>query len=173
MTPRTLTAPPTDRSMWRRLIRRVHPDHGGDQDLFIWTTALHEHVAGDHLEPVVDARSRRARYRDSSAGSSERVPFDRDADHEVLTDRVVTMADAVAEPYGYLLRAVADCYPAEDGPLYHQQLRGATYKQLAAIGYEVGMSKAERIHWYRIAETVPLSQRHAGHIISKLKRAAA
>ena len=29
---RTLTPAPTDRSMWRRLLRVVHPDGGGDGD---------------------------------------------------------------------------------------------------------------------------------------------
>jgi hypothetical protein len=101
------------------------------------------------------------------------VPFDEFADFEVLTDRAVTMADAVAEPYGYLLRQVADCYPVSEGPLYDQQQRGASYKRLAAIGHQVGMSKEERIGWYRVAETIPLSDRHARHILSRLKKAAA
>jgi hypothetical protein len=85
----------------------------------------------------------------------------------------VTMAAAVAEPYGYLLRQVADCEPAEDEPLRDQQRRGASFKSLAAIGHRVGMTKAERVQWYRIAEAIPLSQRHAGHILSRLKRRAA
>jgi hypothetical protein len=37
----------------------------------------------------------------------------------------------------------------------------------------VGMTKAERVQWYRIAEAIPLSQRHAGHILSRLKKRAA
>jgi hypothetical protein len=36
-----------------------------------------------------------------------------------------------------------------------------------------GMSKPERVQWYRIAEDIPLSQRHAGHILSKLQKAVA
>jgi hypothetical protein len=83
------------------------------------------------------------------------------------------MVAAVAEPYGYLLRQLAGCHAAETGPLYDQQRRGASYKSLAAISHQVGMSKAERVQWYRIAEAIPLSQRHAGHILSKLKRQAA
>jgi hypothetical protein len=101
------------------------------------------------------------------------VPFDRFANFEVLADRAVTMAEAVAGPYGYLLRQVADCYPVSEGPLYDQQRRGASYKSLAAIGHTVGMTKDERVQWYSIAEAVPLSQRHAGHILSRLKRQAA
>jgi hypothetical protein len=101
------------------------------------------------------------------------VPFDEDASLEILTDRAVAMAEAVAEPYGFLLRQVADCEPAEDGPLRDQQRCGASSKSLAAIGHQVGMTKAECIQWYRIAESVPLSQRHAEHILSRLKRRAA
>jgi hypothetical protein len=101
------------------------------------------------------------------------VPFDEDAYFEVLSDRAVATALAVAEPYGFLLRQAADCYPVESGPLRDQQRRGASYNSLAAIGHQVGMSKAERIQWYGIAEAIPLSQRHAGHILSRLKRRAA
>jgi hypothetical protein len=32
--------------MWRRLLRRVHLEHGGEHDLFVWTGTLYEHVAG-------------------------------------------------------------------------------------------------------------------------------
>jgi hypothetical protein len=109
----------------------------------------------------------------STLGTGERVPFDEDASLEVLTDRAVAMAEAVAEPYGYLLRQVLDCYPVSEGPLYDQQRRGASYNSLAVIGHKVGMTKAERGQWYSIAEAVPLSQRHAGHILSRLKRRAA
>jgi hypothetical protein len=58
--PRTLSpAAPTDRRYWRLLLRRAHPDTGGTHDLFLWTQALHEHVAGDHLEeqPPVESTS--------------------------------------------------------------------------------------------------------------------
>jgi hypothetical protein len=48
---RTLTAPPTDRSYWKRLLRCVHPDHGGDAELFVWVRELQQHVTGDDIEP--------------------------------------------------------------------------------------------------------------------------
>jgi hypothetical protein len=173
---RTPTHPPDHRGMWRRLVGRAHPDSGGDHDLFIWTVTVRDVVcssslpAGASPEPTVHPSRRR-----EASTSLECVPFDQFADLEVLTDRAVTMAAAVAEPYGYLLRQVADCRPAssEAGPLHDQQRCGASYKSLAAIGHRVGMTKAERIQWYRIAEAIPLSQRHAGHILSKLQKAAA
>jgi hypothetical protein len=167
VSPQTPTHPPNHTGMWRRLVSRAHPDSGGDHELFIWTVATREAICGGELGAEIPRRSGRSTY------NAERVPFDADAYLHVLTDRAATMAAAVAEPYGYLLRQVADCHPAEDGPLYEQGRRGATYKQLAAIGHRVGMSRSERVHWYRIAEAVPLSQRHAGHILSKLQRAAA
>ena len=166
---RTLTLPLDDRSMWRRLVGRSHPDAGGDDELFIWTVATRDAVCSD-LRTEIPRVERRA---PSTLGTGERVSFDEDATLEVLTDRALAMAEAVAEPYGYLLRQVADCEPAEDGPLRDQQRCGASYKSLAAIGYQVGMSKAELVQWYRIAEAIPLSQRHAGHILSRLKRRAA
>ena len=166
MSPQTPTHPPNHRGMWRRLVSRAHPDAGGDHDLFIWTMATRDVVCGGELGPAIPRR-------DNSTASPERLPFDQFAEFELLTDRAVTMAAAVAEPYAYLLRQVAGCYPVSEGPLRGMQTQGATYKSLAAIGHKVGMTKAERVQWYSIAETVPLSQRHAGHILSKLQRAAA
>ena len=84
MTPHTLTAPPTDRGYWRRLLAAVHPDRHGDHDLFIWVQGLHDHVAGDRLEPVVDGRPGRARRSPRAASQSDRVPFDQFANFEVL-----------------------------------------------------------------------------------------
>jgi hypothetical protein len=174
---RTPTHLPTDRGMWRRLLARAHPDAGGAHELFIWATAVRDVLCGGELGSEIPRRERRehpSRRREGSTSSAaERVPFDEDAFLQVLTDRAIAMAEAVAEPYGYLLRQVADCYPAEGGPLRDQQRRGASYKPLAAIGYQVGMGKAERVQWYGIAEAIPLSQRHAGHILSKLQEKAA
>jgi len=162
--------------MWRRLGGRAHPDGGGDHELFIWTVAVRDVVCSsrdqDAVNPEPDDHPSRRREPSTSA-APERVPFDEEAFLEVLTDRAVTMAAAVAEPYGYLLRQAADCNSASEGLLYDQQRRGASYRSLAAIGHMVGMTKAERVQWYQIAEAIPLSQRHAGHILSRLKRRAA
>jgi hypothetical protein len=171
---RTPTLPPTDSGMWRRMIARTHPDAGGDHELFIWAGSVREFVCnGGAAESRPEPQDHRSRRREASTPGTERVPFDWCADFEVLSDRAIAMASAVAEPYGYLLRRLSDCYPVADGPLCDQQRRGASYKSLAAIGHTVGMTKAERVQWYRIAETIPLSQRHAGHILSQLKREAA
>jgi hypothetical protein len=156
--------------MWRRVVSRAHPDAGGDHELFIWIMAVRDAVCGGELETQIPRVQRRA---PSTQGTAERVPFDEDASLEVLTDRAIAMAEAVAEPYGFLLRQVADCESAEDEALGDQQRRGASYKSLAAIGHRVGMTKVECVQWYRIAEVIPLSQRHTGHILSRLKRRAA
>jgi hypothetical protein len=173
---RTATHPPDHRGMWRRLVGRAHPDAGGDDDLFIWAVAVRDVVCSSSLHASVnpepeDHPSRRREA--STAAAPDRVPFDRFADLEVLTDRALSMAESSAEPLDFLLTQVADCYAVVEGPLYNQQRRGATYRTLAAIGHTVAMSKAERVGWYRIAETIPLSQRHASHILSRLKGQAA
>jgi hypothetical protein len=166
---RTPTRPADDRGMWRLLVSRSHPDAGGDHELFIWTVATRDAVCGELGAEI----PRVERWATSTQGTGERVPFDEDASLEILTDRALSMAEAVAEPFGFLLRQVANCHPASEGPLYEQQHRGASYRSLAAIGHMVGMSKAECVQWYRIAEAIPLSQRHAEHILSRLKRRAA
>jgi len=158
--------------MWRRLVSRAHPDVGGDHELFIWAVAARDAICGGEI-PERERRERPSQRRETSTSSGERVPFDELADFGVLTNRALAMADTIAEPFGFFLRQVADCYPAPDGPLFDQQRRGATYKTLAAIGHTVGMTKPERVQWYRIAETIPLAQRHAGHILSRLKGQAA
>jgi hypothetical protein len=82
------------------------------------------------------------------------------------------MAEEVGGVYGALLEMLADCEaPPSTTGAWEQ--RGASYKKLAAIGHMVGMTKPERGRWYRVAESVPLSDRHAGHILGRLKRRAA
>jgi hypothetical protein len=78
----------------------------------------------------------------------------------------------VGEPYAGVLRLLEDCVEASpyDTVLYRQQRSGATYKQLAAIAHRAGMSKQERIEFYRIGEFIPLTSRHAGHILARLSR---
>jgi hypothetical protein len=166
--------------MWRRLLRAVHPDSpAGEHSLFIWASEVRAHVVGDDLE---DARSRQERRRPPphpTGSAGERIDytaaFDRAGGFEDFTERIVALADSggISERYASLLRLVADCYPAQDGPLYRMQHEGATYKTLAAIGHRVGMDAAQRGRWYEVCEAIPLSQRHAGHIMSKIKREAA
>ena len=175
MSPRTLTAPPDDRSMWRRALARLHPDGGGSHDLFIWAGAVRDVVCSSSLQGSAGAEPQDHPSRRREASTDEepaRVPYAPDSDFAALTARAVAMADEVGGTHGALLEMLADC---EAPPLTTGawEQRGASYKSLAAIGHRVGMTKAERVQWYSIAEAVPLSQRHAGHILGKLQRAAA
>jgi hypothetical protein len=153
---RTPTLPPNDRQMWRKLIARVHPDAGGEHNLFIWTQEIREHVCTGETKqgaPTPD--------------NKPRVPYRAGTDFEEVTRTALGMG-ATGMPCGRLLSLLADCYPLDS--LRHEQNRGASYKRLAAIGHAWGMSKSERVRWYRVAEDLPLSDRHAGHILSRLKR---
>lgn len=151
--------------MWRRLLARAHPDAGGDHDLFIWADALREHVAGDVLED---------RWRSAGAAAtpdSPRVPYpsEASADFAATTRRALEHAERVPEGYARILRLLVDCRPSPFGrPLYEQRL-GASYKRLAAIGHLAGMDVGARTSWYRIAEEIPLSDRHTSHLLAKLK----
>ncbi len=176
VSPRTLAAPPTDRRYWRRLLRLAHPDAGGDGDLFVWVRNLQEHVAGDALGPP---RPEYEPPRRTNTQAGPRVPFegafDRAAGFDDLTRRALALAENAPAIHGRLLLLLVDCYGVGEtgGVVYRQQRQGATYKQLAAIGHRAGMDKAERARWYRIAEGIPLSQRHAGHILGRLQEKAA
>ncbi len=150
--------------MWRRLLALAHPDRAGDHDLFIWAASLREHVAGDFPDPPIHEHPRR-----TTTADSPRVPFRGDLDHEALTRRALDLAREVPSAYAWLLRLLSDCYPSSSGRLLAEQGRGASYKRLAAIGHLAEFDQEGRGRWYRIAEEIPLSDRHAGHILSKLK----
>jgi hypothetical protein len=149
----------------------VHPDTGGDDDLFVWVRHLQEHVAGDSIDEP-PRHTRRAPPRHKTTG--ERIDYTRAYDiaytFDELTARALIAAQELEEPYRSVLFMLEGCYEVGRvyAPLYYQQHLGATYKQLAAIAHRVGMSKEQRVKWYRIAESIPLSQRHAGHIMDRL-----
>jgi len=178
MSPRALTAAPDDRSMWRRALAKLHPDGGGTHDLFVWAGAVRDVVcdsslrsersaeAGANPEPS-DHPSRRREP--STSEEPARVPYppDETADFAALTARALEYGGEFAP----VLNLLRDCWPAEGRA--HEQGRGATYKRLAAIGHAFGMTKAERVRWYRVAESIPLSDRHAGDILAWSKRSAA
>jgi hypothetical protein len=68
--------------------------------------------------------------------------------------------------FGPILFLLADC---EYAPLDKSSCSGATYKQLALIAHEAGMSADERRSWYGVAEHIGLTRRHAGHIIARIQ----
>ena len=168
---RTPTLPLDDVCMWRKAIARAHPDAGGDHELCVWMQAVKEAVC-DQPEAAPKPRPEGRSHRPASDDDPDRVPFPPSMNFEECTRTVLRMR-ALGTPYGRLLSLLADCSPAQEGSLFDQQRRGASYRLLAAIGHRVGMTKQERVRWYRIAEDVPLSQRHAGHILSRLKRMTA
>ncbi len=172
MSPRTQTRSPDDPKMWRRLLARTHPDTGGDGELFIWTAALKDVVCGGELQvgPKPEPREHPSRRREGSTDDKPRIPYPTGADFEEITRTALQMGAAGA-PYGEVFLLLADCKPLEH--LAYEQERGASYKRLAAIAHAWGMTKAERVGWYRVAEDLPLSDRHAGHILARLKRRAA
>jgi hypothetical protein len=155
---------------------RCHPDQGGTDDLFIWVRQLQLHVVGDAIEPP---RKENAPPRRTTTADSPRLDytdaFNKADSFEDLTRRAVVLADTLEEPYTSVLKLLKDCEELAEvaGIMYRQQHQGASYRSLAAIGHKVGMDKQARSYWYRIAEAIPLSQRHAGHILSKLQDEAA
>lgn len=161
------TRPLDDPRMWRRAVAAAHPDKSGeDHDLCVWMQALREAVCEGGLEAEPNLRSE-PRSDQPSPDEPARVPYPPDADFEEATSRALRRAKNALEKYGRLLWLLADCFPLPR--LGHEERRGASYKRLAAIGHTAGMTREERSGWYRIAEDVPLSDRHAGHILSTSK----
>jgi hypothetical protein len=153
--------------MWRRLLARAHPDAGGTHELFIWAGAVRDLVCGESSKSAAGRTFTESR---PQAEDIARVPYPAEAAFEECT-RTALRVGAAGMPYGPVLSLLADCYPLEN--LAHEQDRGASYKRLAAIAHLWGMTKAERQGWYRVAEDIPLSDRHAGHILTRLNKRAA
>src|SRR5215217_5714737 len=153
---RTLTHPPQDKTMWRKLLHRCHPDAGGDHDLFIWADALREHVAGE-LPPPQGSRSATTSQRTGAEEPTRVVfhdAFDKASSFGDLTRQAVALAAHVGEPYGRLLLLLSDCAEAaeDEQPAYRQQHQGATYKQLAYVAHLAGLDRGQRTRWYKVCE---------------------
>ena len=173
MSPRTVAPPLDDPRLWRRLVARTHPDAGGDHELFIWCGVVRNAVCGElrvESKPQPSDNPSRRRENSTPADDKPRIPYPVGTDFEEST-RAALLRAATGDVYARVLSLLADCYPLPH--LAHDQERGASYKRLAAIAHTLDMTKAERIGWYRVAEDLPLSDRHAGHILSRLKRQAA
>ena len=165
MSPRTAAPPLGDPRLWRLLKGRCHPDAGGSHDLFLLVSALEEHVSECR---ALEAPPASGHPRPDPDGPA-RVPYDvRPDEFGAVTTRALRMAYEVGEPHASLLRLLTGLYPEDHGRAWYAQQVGASYKQLALIAHRAGLSKAERMRWYEIAESVPLSLRHAAHILGRL-----
>ena len=69
---------------------------------------------------------------------------------------------------------LADCPADGHGRAAERQERGATYRQLSRIAHDAGMTQGERRRWYDLARSIPLSEKHASHLIGRIggRRAA-
>ena len=166
-----LVAPqPDDRTLWKRLLARVHPDAGGSDDLFTWATKVRESLCvctqEEECRPS-DRSSTRETY------APERIPYDSDLgyvdEHIMLTMRATSIGAREPEPFASILALLLDCPSQSHGRIALRQLKGATYKQLAYISHLSGLDNRERSIWYEICRVVPLSEQHAHHLIARLK----
>jgi hypothetical protein len=165
---RTPAPPPTDKNLWRRLKARAHPDGGGDHELFIWVGSVEEAVCGCQAQPHESSpREPRRQPFQSTREAPARIPYPPDTNFRQVTKRALQQAASRSDGYGQLLSLLEDCWPLAH--MWREEERGASYKRLAAIGHMVGMTKPQRVEWYRIAESIPLSDRHAGHILKRLR----
>jgi len=160
-----LVAPsPDDRTLWRRLLARVHPDSGGSDDLFTWATRVRESLC--------TCTSNTCRS-PSAPPDSERIPFDSDLgyldEHVMLTMRATSIGAREQEPFANLLGLLLDCPSQAHGRIALRQCKGASFKQLAYISHLSGLTKEQRGVWYGIARSIPLSEQHCHHLIGKLK----
>jgi hypothetical protein len=171
VSPKIATLPVTEPAMWKKLLAKVHPDADGDHELFIWAMNLRELVCeGGFRPPPAEASPPPPPPPPPRTADRDRVPFDRSADFTKLTWRALQIAEDEDIPliFAKLLQLLMDCEEALFGKQRDQQHLGASYKQLTLIAHKVRMTKDQRQQWYRLAERVPLSMRHASHIISRM-----
>ncbi|MBA2693954.1 MAG: hypothetical protein H0U65_15925 [Rubrobacter sp.] len=173
---RTFTKPVDDPHMWRRIAAKAHPDAGGDGELFVWLTSVKEVVCEGqprkHTETPTREEPRRkdAGHRNAD-DDPDRIPYPAHTDFREATLSALRYADNHPDGYGRLLRLLEDCLPMRSKQ--REQERGASYKRLAAIGHMAGMDTAQRSRWYSVARSIPLSDRHAGHLLYRLKKSEA
>lgn len=176
MSPRTHTKTLDDPRMWKRLVALAHPDRAGDDELFIWARELQQAVADGKLKYGSGSASKEsATHQGGRAKTSEnadenpRVQFTDSASFDELTRKAVKTARD-GGPWADLLRLLVDCEP--DPELDAEQKRGASYKQLAALAHKQGFSKDERVEWYKVAGSIPLSDAHARHMFRRIEDGA-
>jgi hypothetical protein len=167
---RTSTKPLDDKGMWRKAVAVTHPDGAGDHELCIWMQAVKEAVCNGESEAQLSEQPP-PRSEPQFVHEDGRVPFPESVVFEELTAKALGVAAEVGGVFAASLQHLTNCHPMPH--LAHEQERGASYKRLAYIAHLVGMSKGERTEWYRVAESIPFSDRHAAHILSKLKKRAA
>ena len=161
---RTPTLPPNDPRMWRRALARLHPDSGGEHELFLWGTVVRDLVCADEPRQASIYRT---------PENAARVPYDATLgfvdEFVTLTLRAVSVGRHAEEPYRSVLALLIDC-PADDhGRAAARQERGATYRQLGRIAHGAGMTPGQRRRWYDLARSIPLSERHASHLIGRMR----
>jgi hypothetical protein len=86
----------------------------------------------------------------------------------VLTLRAVSVGRHAEEPYRSLVALLIECPADERGRAAARQERGATYGQLGRIAHDAGMTRGGRYRWYELACSIPLSEKHASHIIGRM-----
>jgi hypothetical protein len=179
--PRTPTAPPDDKSCWRRVLAAVHPDSGGDHETFVWLQNVRESLCSCGSPDSSRRREGSSPVTPSATVADEqpdRIPYDPHLgaveEFGMLTRHALSVGQRAGYPYRGPLSLLVNCPVDDHGRGAASQGRGATYKQLALISHRLGWSKSERSRWYDPARSVPLSERHANHIIGKIsgKRAA-
>jgi hypothetical protein len=168
MSPHTVRAPVYDREHWNRLLRLCHPKGAGDEDLFLWAKGVYDFVTSDEPEPA-------PREQPKHKKSTDRVDFsgveERFSSHADLVEHALEVAYSIEEPFHSMLSGLEDLEPAPRGDLQllRAEQQGCTFKQAAYAAHLANLSKKHRMDFYKLCQSLPMSQRMCGHIIKRLQ----
>lgn len=136
-----MVPPINDKTMWRRLLRLVHPDTYGDHELFLWVSSLKEAADGNNLSKPKKA---------STGPVDTKQPF---TPHHAYTSTAI-MHERVLSRLDFSL---------EDDTL-------ATRQQLAKLGKLFGMTQNQRYAWYEVAKKTGVNRAQAKKLIDEMEK---
>lgn len=134
-----------DRRMWRKLLAKVHPDAGGEHELFIWADQVREHCA-------------------ESPAKTQKKTYSPPRSHNPVREFMDGLQVVYQRPFDVLANKWMT-----SGNL-GASTEEATKPQVAKIAHLCGMSDKHRYGFYGVCEEFGLTKQQASWVIEELTR---
>jgi hypothetical protein len=187
---RTSAPPVDDPRLWRLALSLAHPDSQryDSHELFVWLTAIREHIQEGESGTRVPICSRCSGGRtpnpesqnsawppNSEPEDKARIPFDDFAalDPVVLNIRARDSAHDASALVAELLCVLSATPPVEHGRVALKWMRGATLKQCGYAAYLAHLQGEEKQEFYVALRAIPCSEAQISWLIDHLKKGEA